>query len=45
MLASLKKACETRASLLVSLKVEPMYDLVRDDPRFQDLLRCVRLSS
>ena len=40
----LEKAYEQRASHLVDLKVNPMLDPLRDDPRFADLLRRVRLS-
>jgi tetratricopeptide (TPR) repeat protein len=43
-LASLQVACEARSPHLVALKVDAIYDFVRDDPRFQDLLRCVRLA-
>jgi tetratricopeptide (TPR) repeat protein len=43
-LAALEQACETREPFLTSLKVRPMYDLVRDDPRFQEILRCVGLA-
>ena len=35
----LEKAYQEGASLLVYLRVEPLYDPLRDDPRFQDLLR------
>ncbi|HET6373257.1 MAG TPA: winged helix-turn-helix domain-containing protein [Candidatus Polarisedimenticolia bacterium] len=43
-LACLEQACKEHSSVLVSLKVEPIFDPLRDDPRFQDLLRCVRLA-
>ncbi|MBA3634744.1 MAG: tetratricopeptide repeat protein, partial [Acidobacteria bacterium] len=39
--ASLEKAYTERDFQLTSLKVEPGYDPLRDDPRFQDLLRRV----
>jgi serine/threonine-protein kinase len=35
----LETAYEGRDSKLVSLKVEPLFDALRSDPRFQDLLR------
>lgn len=40
----LEKAYEDRADLLVYLKVEPKVDALRSDPRFQDLLRRVKLA-
>lgn len=39
--AWLERAYERRDLLLVLLKVEPMYDRLRDDPRFTDLTRRV----
>jgi len=39
--ASLEKAFTERDFQLTSLKVEPGYDPLRDDPRFQDLMRRV----
>ena len=41
--AGLQEACRTHSSFLVALKVDPFFDPLRDDPRFQDLLRCVGL--
>ena len=35
----LNKAYEQRSFRLIFLKVFPTYDSLRDDPRFQDLLR------
>ena len=40
----LDKAYEERADALVTLKVEPVFDPLRGDPRFSDLLRRVGLS-
>jgi tetratricopeptide (TPR) repeat protein len=41
--AHLMKACEQRDPGLGSVKVSPVFDAARADPRFQDLLRCVHL--
>jgi tetratricopeptide (TPR) repeat protein len=41
--AQFMKACEVREDGLSGVKVDPIFDAVRADPRFQDLLRCVHL--
>jgi tetratricopeptide (TPR) repeat protein len=43
-LADLEKAYSEHFGILVTLKVEPAYDPLRSDPRFQDLLRRVGLA-
>ncbi|HKI26387.1 MAG TPA: tetratricopeptide repeat protein [Candidatus Sulfotelmatobacter sp.] len=43
-LAVLEKAYSEHSNMLASLKVDPMFDPLRGDPRFQDLLRRVGLS-
>jgi serine/threonine-protein kinase len=43
-LSSLEKAYAQRSNFLTALKVEPVYDPLRDDPRFQELSRRVGLA-
>ena len=41
--AHFMKACEVREVGLSGVKVSPIFDAARADPRFKDLLRCVHL--
>ncbi len=40
----LEKSYQERVGVMTLLKVDPMLDGLRRDPRFQDLLRRMRLS-
>jgi tetratricopeptide (TPR) repeat protein len=42
--AALERACREHSNIVQWLKTHPVYDDVRDDPRFADLLRRVGLS-
>lgn len=44
-IALLQKAYSEHSNALTALKVDPMYDPLRSDPRFQDLLQRVGLAS
>lgn len=41
----MEKALEQHSNVMISLRVEPMFDALRDDPRFAVLLRRVGFSS
>jgi TolB-like protein/DNA-binding winged helix-turn-helix (wHTH) protein/Tfp pilus assembly protein PilF len=43
-IAYLQEACLRHSNVLITLKVDPAYDRLRDDPRFQELLRRVGLA-
>jgi hypothetical protein len=43
--AWLEKAYDQRSNILTRLKVDPAFDSLRDDPRFQDLLSRVHLAN
>jgi len=43
-LADLEKAYSQHSNVLTTLKVDPLYDSMRSDPRFQDLVRRVGLA-
>ena len=42
--ALIPEICEKEPWNLIGAKVDPGWDWLRDDPRFQDILRCARLA-
>jgi serine/threonine-protein kinase len=40
----LERGCDLRESSMACLKVHPMYDPLRGEPRFQNLLHRLRLA-
>jgi hypothetical protein len=42
--ALLQEFCEKQPWMLVNVRVDPMYDWLRDDPRFEELIRCAGLA-
>jgi DNA-binding winged helix-turn-helix (wHTH) protein/TolB-like protein/Tfp pilus assembly protein PilF len=43
--AWLERAYDTRSLFMITLKVDPLFDQLRSDPRYDDLLRRLNLSS
>jgi len=42
--AWLEKAYSQHSNVLTTLKVDPAFDPLRNDPRFKDLLRRIRMA-
>ena len=42
-LDALDRACENRSGSMAFLRLDPLFDPLRDEPRFEDLLRRVSL--
>ena len=43
-LAMIRETCEKTPWRLIGIRVEPVYDWLRDDPRFQEMVRCARMA-